>query len=325
MDEHDPLDETLSEALRSDDTIDATSAFASIVGRGRRRRAQRRVAFGATVIAAVLTVAGIAFAATNLGTSRVRVAGTTVPTSPTSTPTDRTTRATAKATTTTTAPPTSTTKSPIPAGTTPVAPPGTNVPPPTQSVPTTTNTAPSPWPPGTYLKPDHLTSVVTFDPPEATFGQTIDVTATITNPDNNWVFANLSADEPGTACSPPPAADCTSEASDLGIDIGEDSYIPYVLVRGTSPTLHHQTAQGEFDGLLLPPHGTYQMTGTVQINAAIGIPVGPTNGPWTLDTYVILHDNIGVGQNSYGFGSSTGSLTLLPNPSVTTPTTSPPT
>ena len=324
MDEHDPLDARLADALRADDPVDAAGALAAVVRHGRRRRAQRRVALGAGLTAVALAIGGIAIATNNTGTARLHVAGR----NSTTTSGRRVTSSVASATTTTRPAATTTTPaSSVPVGTTPtsIGLPATTVsPPPGGSTPSTTAPiAASPWPAGTYVKSDHLTSVVTFDPPQAMFGQTINASAVITNPDDTWVFASLEDELPGVPCPPPPYG-CSGTAGDLGIDVGVNANAAYILARGDDPALLHNTAAGTFYGLLLPPHGSYRMSGSIQINGALGDTRGPQNGPWTLDAGVVVRYGGHADPAGFGFGkSSTGTLTLLPNPIVTTPTTTP--
>ena len=283
--------------------------------------AQRRVALGAGLAAVAFAIGGIAIATNDTGTARLHVAGR----NSTTTSGPRVASSATSATTTTRPAETTTTPaSSVPAGATlpSIGPPATTVsPPPGGSSPSTTApTAVSPWPAGTYLKSDHLTSVVTFDPPQAMFGQTITATVVITNPDDTWVFAGLEDARPGVPCPPAPYG-CSSIAGDLGIDVGDDANAAYILVAEDDSTLLHNTAAGTFYGLLLPPHGTYQMSGRIQLNGALGDARGPQNGPWTLSAGVVVRYGGHADPAGFGFGkSTTGTLTLLPNPIVTTPT-----
>lgn len=309
MDDQDPLDEQLTDALASDDAIDTPAVLTDVVRRGQRRRLRRRVVMGAGV-ALIIAMSGLAVAAVNSGTDRIHVQG------PSATNVSSSTQTTAS---TTTAP------SPQPATSTTILGPGqdpiSGSPQPGVSTTTTTmaTAAPSPWPDGTYLKADHLINTITFNPAAlASLYDPVHVTATITNPDDNWVFVSLAEDEQGNPCG---SAYCLYH--DIGIVIGRDPSGPYVLVRGSDPTLKHQTAQGEYDGLLLAPHGSYQMSGAIVIDGRVGTGNQPSpNAPETFYAAVILHCGYCFGNQFSYFGDASqpveGSLTVLPSTTSTT-------
>lgn len=75
MDERDPLDGRLRDALLSGDAIDGPATLAEIVERGSRRRTRRRVALSGLAIIVVVGLAAAAVAATNTKGNHVSIAG----------------------------------------------------------------------------------------------------------------------------------------------------------------------------------------------------------------------------------------------------------
>lgn len=75
------LDQDLIRVLRTDEVVDTASAFSDVTSRGRRRRAHRRTAVGASVAVLALASGGIALAVRSPGSDRVRVTAPTPVTS----------------------------------------------------------------------------------------------------------------------------------------------------------------------------------------------------------------------------------------------------
>jgi hypothetical protein len=207
---------------------------------------RRRMVFGAIGVVVVIALVAVAVAATGDNPRRERAAS-----SPGSTSTSkRTTTSAATTTTTTTAISSTTTPGFIPAGT---LPPSESTPDPTTAPPTGTvppTTVPSPLPPGTLLGWTHLTQQIEFPDAPVPFGVPIAYNASITNPNDQWVFENEG---------------CTFGVN-LYIDAIKDEYLtPTVLAakRPTSPEFHHSTPAGDLQGLLLAPHSSYAFSGTI--------------------------------------------------------------
>jgi hypothetical protein len=321
MDEQDPLDERLIDSLASDEAIDTAAVFTDVVHRGQRRRLRRRVVMGASTALILATSAG-AVAVASTGTDRIHVQSPSATSISSSVPTT---------TSTTTA--TITTSPPLATGTTVLGPgsgqvPGASQPGSSSTTTTTPTGAPSPWPDGTYLKADHLIYAIAFDPSAASLADTVRVTATITNPDDNWVFVSLSHDDHGNPCVT--TSDTFCNMTDLGVVLGRDASGPYIMVLGGDPTLKHQTAQGEYDGLLLAPHASYEMSAAIALDdGRIGelqyeTYPPPPNAPAFLTGQVIFHCGVCFGNQYTAFGTPSEQnavLTVLP---LTTSTTTAP-
>lgn len=313
MDEHDPLDEQLIDSLASDEAIDTAAVLTDVMHRGQRRRFRRRVVAGAGA-ALIIAMSGVAVAAVNSGTDRIHVQGPSVANTSSSTQTTASTTAA-------TSPELATSTTILGPGQDPIS--SSPQPGPSSTTTTTATSPPSPWPDGTYLNSDHLIYAITFNPSAlASFADTVHVTATITNPDDNWVFVSLSYDDLGNPCASPPAPWCY--VTDLGVAFGTDPSAPYVLVLGDDPTLQHQTAQGEYDGLLLAPHASYQMSGDIVPNGSIGgaqTYPPPPNGPAIYTAFVVTHCGWCFGNQFSYFGAPSEqneALTVLPSTTSTT-------
>lgn len=198
---------------------------------------------GAVVVVAL--IAG-AFAATDDHPGRPRAATSNGPTS-TSRPTT-----TSAATTTTTAAASTTTGS-VPTGTATVegsVPDTTTGPPTGTGPPPPTTTVPSPLPPGTLLGWSHLTQHIEFPDAPVPLGEPIAYNASITNPNDQWVFE--------TECGP--------FSVNLYIDARKDESLTPTVWEAkpdTSPEFHHATPSGDLQGLLLAPHSSYAFSGTI--------------------------------------------------------------
>jgi hypothetical protein len=255
---------------------------------------RQRIVLGAIGVV-VIALMGVAIAATGDQTKRPRAASSDGSTSTsklaTSSAVSSTTTATAIASTTT-------------PGFAPARslPPTESAPDPTTAAPTGTEpstTVPSPLPPGTLLGWAHLTQQIEFPNAPVPLGVPIAYNASITNPNDQWVFENEG---------------CTFGVN-LYVDAVKDEYMtPMVLAakRDTSPEFHHNTPAGDLQGLLLAPHSSYTFSGTITPRIESE---GVTDN--TINVTIVPQ----ICTNIWGvrhFPGPTGVVTIIPAPATTT-------
>jgi hypothetical protein len=260
---------------------------------------RRRVALAAAATLVAVTIVGAAFATRHDDEpSAQRAAGHRW----------RRTSASTRVGTPTSTPPGSTTSSALP---TTAAPVGPESPETTLALPasgalpgsgtTVTTAAPSPWPAGTILGSSTLTAHVTFDPNIAILDNPIAYTATITNPNDQWLFYDFTPVD-------------NSEIAYVGLEVGWNANGLYVVAQQSDPVFQHQTAQGPRTGLLLAPHATQTFTGHIQGYSELGYDDPGPNGTRYFPVSVVFKDECCIG---YG-GIPAGELPI-PSPTTTTP------
>ncbi len=165
----------------------------------------------------------------------------------------------------------------------------------------------SPWPPGTIVGVAafrQLTGTIAFTPREAVSGTQLAYTATLTNPNEHWLFVAMDAFSGLSVYLYTPGTE-------------DSNLIPRIVngPNGSAEEFRHQTMQGLETGLLLAPHASYQFSG----QAYNGIE------SWATTDYVAFADIIstppGVADAAGEIVRDAGTFRVLVPPPPTTTTT----